>query len=173
MTPQMPFESNFNSEISPEISPEINSEINPENDRDWENFMLLSAYLDGEVSIQEAKQVESLRRQDPSFERLYQAQCQLRQTLVQMPVPISIDPEILIERVLAKVKIKRKRRNLGLVAAAAIAALFSGTIALINFAPREWSIVEFDNPDDESLVLAMEYPILPPASFSYPTQSNQ
>jgi anti-sigma factor RsiW len=158
MTPQMPFE----------------PEINLENDQSWEDFMLLSAYLDGEVSTQEARQVENLRQQDPRFERLYLEQCQLRQTLVQMPAPMSIDPEILIERVLAGVKVKQKRRNLGLVAAAAIATLLSGTIALINFVPREWKIVEIDNPnDDESLVLAMEYPILSPTSLSYPTQSNQ
>jgi len=167
MIPQMPFEPNF--------EPEFNSEFDPAADQDWENFMLLSAYLDGEVSPQEIEQVEDALKQDPQFYRLYQEQCQLRQMLVEMPVSAPVDAEILIDRVLARVKVKQKRRNLGLVAAAAIATIFSGTIALINFAPREWSIANFNSPEeDESLVLAMEYPIVPDASFPFfPTQLGQ
>jgi hypothetical protein len=155
MSSQLPFNSNFDPEIEP----------NPEDS--WERFALLSAYLDGEVSTAEIAEVEKLLADDPGFYRVHQEQIQIRQMLAKMPVRSPIEPEMLIDRVFTKINLRQKRRNLSLAALAVVTTLIAASLSFFNFSSRDWSLANFNNPDsdDESLVLAMEYPIVPSSSL--------
>jgi hypothetical protein len=125
-------------------------------------FELLSAYLDGEVNHAEKQQVETWLDCDPSFYHLYECQLQIRQTLLDLPVPAcaSSNTELLIDQVMAKLSQQQKRRNYAFAGLAAIASLFSvlGSLFVFNPASMEWNTA--DN-SDENLVLAMEHPIVP------------
>jgi negative regulator of sigma E activity len=52
-----------------------------------DGFELLSAYLDGEVTVAERKQVEEWLANDPAIQSLYAQQVKLRQGLRALPVP--------------------------------------------------------------------------------------
>jgi anti-sigma factor RsiW len=64
--------------------PSVNSE-----QFEFEQFELLSAYLDGEVSVDERKQVEAWLDSDPSFQRTYRRLLTLQNGLKVMPIAAS------------------------------------------------------------------------------------
>lgn len=92
-----------------------------------DRFELLSAYLDGEVTALERKQVEEWLASDPSVQRLHSRLLKLRHGLQTMPVPASSQAtEQLVSKVLTRLDRKPK---LSLVwGGAAIAALFVGAL---------------------------------------------
>lgn len=51
-----------------------------------DEFELISAYLDGEVSEQERAKVEQLIAEDPSVQQLYQEQLKLREAVKLLPL---------------------------------------------------------------------------------------
>lgn len=55
-------------------------------------FELLSAYLDGEVTAKERRQIEDLLTADPGVQGLYARVLKLRQTWQPMPVPAAQQP---------------------------------------------------------------------------------
>ncbi len=83
-----------------------------------DRFELLSAYLDGEVTAVERKQVEQLLVADPSVQKLYNRLLKLRQGLRTLPIP---QPEQPLEKTVEKVLERLQRRRLRL------ASLFGGT----------------------------------------------
>lgn len=93
-----------------------------------DRFELLSAYLDSEVTAVERRQVEDWLANDPTTRRLYTRLLRLRCSLQAMPVPASDQPvEQTVEKVFSRLE---RRPHLTLVwgGAAAIAALFIGTL---------------------------------------------
>ena len=88
-----------------------------------DRFELLSAYLDGEVTAAERRQVEEWLAADPSVRGLYDRLISLRHGLQEMPVPVVQQPaQDLANRVFQQVD---RRRNRTLVwAGGAIAAMF-------------------------------------------------
>jgi ferric-dicitrate binding protein FerR (iron transport regulator) len=160
---QSPFDPNPDPNPDPNFAPSFDHQFESELEHDWEQFALLSAYLDDQVTAAEIEQVENLLAQDPQFERLYREQCQIRQMLVQMPVAAAISPETLISKVNSQLNHRQKQRNLAVVGLGAIAALCAVSLSIFDFSSKEWSTANINNaaPDDESLVLAMEYPIVP------------
>lgn len=92
-----------------------------------DRFELLSAYLDGEVTAAERKQVEEWLANEPTVQRLHARLLKLRHGLQSMPVPASTQAtEQTVSRVLARLDQKPK---LSLVwGGAAIAALFVGAL---------------------------------------------
>lgn len=88
-----------------------------------DRFELLSAYLDGEVTAAERRQVEDWLANDLEIQRLYKRLLKLRQGLQTMPVPPAQQPvERTVQQVLARLD---KRPKIARVwGGAAIAALF-------------------------------------------------
>ncbi|MDF0556862.1 zf-HC2 domain-containing protein [Kamptonema sp. UHCC 0994] len=88
-----------------------------------DRFELLSAYLDGEVTAAERRQVEEWLAADPSVRGLYDRLISLRHGLQEMPVPVVQQPaQDLANLVFQQVD---RRRNRTLVwAGGAIAAMF-------------------------------------------------
>lgn len=95
-----------------------------------DRFELLSAYLDGEVTAAERKQVEAWLASDPSMQRLHSQMLKLHYGFQNMPIPTQeTSVEQTVEQVLARVE-RKPRRSL-IWGGAAIAALFVGGIATV------------------------------------------
>ncbi|MBP0015595.1 MAG: transcriptional regulator [Roseofilum sp. SBFL] len=93
-----------------------------------DRFELLSAYLDGEVSASESKQVEEWLDNDPTVQCLYQRLLKLRQGFEMLPTPPQEQPvEDMVTQVMGRLDRRPKRTALlwgtGAIAAAAVAVL--------------------------------------------------
>lgn len=93
-----------------------------------DRFELLSAYLDGEVTALERKQVEEWLANDASVQCLYARLLKLRQGLRTLPVPTAQQsPEATVQQVLTRLR-RRSRLN-WMVGGAAIAACVIGAVS--------------------------------------------
>jgi len=94
-----------------------------------DRFELLSAYLDGEVTLNERKQVEEWLSSDPSFKCLYTRLLVLRQGIKSMPIPtISQSAESRVDQVLTRFRGRFHRRIVigGAISVACAIAAISG-----------------------------------------------
>ncbi|MDZ7969046.1 MAG: zf-HC2 domain-containing protein [Nostoc sp. DedSLP03] len=93
-----------------------------------DRFELLSAYLDGEVTATERRQVEEWLANDASVQCLYARLLKLRQGLRTLPVPAAQQsPEETVQQVLTRLR-RRSRLN-WIAAGAAVAACAIGAIS--------------------------------------------
>lgn len=93
-----------------------------------DRFELLSAYLDGEVTAIERKQVEEWLANDASVQCLYARLLKLRQGLRTLPVPTAQEsPEATVQQVLTRLR-RRSRLN-WMAGSAALAACVIGAIS--------------------------------------------
>ncbi|MDZ8092392.1 MAG: zf-HC2 domain-containing protein [Nostoc sp. DedQUE04] len=93
-----------------------------------DRFELLSAYLDGEVTATERRQVEEWLANDASVKCLYARLLKLRQGLRTLPVPAAQQsPEETVQQVLTRLR-RRSRLN-WIAAGAAVAACAIGAIS--------------------------------------------
>ncbi|WP_445627100.1 anti-sigma factor family protein [Nostoc sp. DSM 114167] len=104
-----------------------------------DRFELLSAYLDGEVTATERRQVEEWLANDASVQCLYARLLKLRQGLRTLPVPAAQQsPEETVQQVLTRLR-RRSRLNWiaagGAVAACAIGAI-SGLVGGGSMVPQ-------------------------------------
>ncbi|NWF59314.1 MAG: zf-HC2 domain-containing protein [Fischerella sp.] len=92
-----------------------------------DRFELLSAYLDGEVTAAERRQVEEWLANDPAVQSLYERLLKLRQGLRTMPVPQPQPVEQTVQQVMARL---RRRSRLALLwGGTAIAATIIGAVS--------------------------------------------
>lgn len=95
-----------------------------------DRFELLSAYLDGEVTAAERKQVEAWLATDPVVQQLYARLLKLRQGFRTLPIPSAEQPiEQTVDQVFARID---RRPRLAVVwggAGAAVAALFVAAVS--------------------------------------------
>ncbi|MEH1891405.1 MAG: zf-HC2 domain-containing protein [Nostoc sp.] len=93
-----------------------------------DRFELLSAYLDGEVTAPERRQVEEWLANDASVQCLYARLLKLRQGLRTLPVPTAQQsPEATVQQVLKR--LRRRSRFNWMVGGAAIAACVIGAVS--------------------------------------------
>ena len=129
-------------------------------------FELLSAYLDGEVTATERRQVEEWLSTDTSIKCLYKRLLNLRKGLHDIPVPATAQSsEVTINQVLTRVN-RRYRLNwmLGGAAAAAcilgaISGLFPSNSRMLEIAttqPTELTPTAADSP----LMVALNNPVI-------------
>lgn len=132
-----------------------------------DRFELLSAYMDGEVSADERRQVEAWLAHDPTMQRLHARLLKLRQAFQTMPVPTSDSRTVqqTVDAVLSRVE-RRPRRSL-LWGGIAIAAVAVGAItsALIGGNPLEQQMANrnTDVPvsvQEEPLLVALDKPLV-------------
>jgi anti-sigma factor RsiW len=128
-----------------------------------ERFELLSAYLDGEVSPHERKQVEAWLATDRAFQQQYQQLKQIHHVLPRLSVPSSQSAQALATGVFAKLDRQRNRKlgilGGGAIAAAAIAALTGlGGLFGDNNPQLQFAVNKADTP--APLMVALNDPIL-------------
>jgi hypothetical protein len=105
-----------------------------------DRFELLSAYLDGEVTASESRQVEEWLENDASVQRLYNRLLNLRQGLRNLPVPPAEQaPEVTAQQVFHRVR--RRSRRLwafgGVAIAACVISAVSGLFSGGEFKPLQ------------------------------------
>lgn len=146
-----------------------------------DRFELLSAYLDGEVTAEERRQVESWLRHDPSVQQLYNRLLKLRQGMQTLSIP-SPEP---VEQTVAQVitRVDRQPRSWLTWGGVAIAATFLVFLSDLGYSPSSRlqpvadvpvsSDSEVLNPalvESEALMIALDQPIIeiPKAVVSEP-----
>ncbi len=136
-----------------------------------DRFELLSAYLDGEVTAAERKQVEEWLVNDVTVQKLHARLMMLRQGFRSLPVPQPSQPiEQTVKKVLAQVE---RRPKLSLVwGGTAIAALFVGAVTIISpmgRSPVSQVAIKTTPPavtnsqpsvDSDGLLVALDQPVL-------------
>ncbi|WP_295618032.1 anti-sigma factor [Chamaesiphon sp. GL140_3_metabinner_50] len=128
-----------------------------------ERFELLSAYLDGEVTPSERKQVEALLANDIAFQRQYRQMQQIHVAIPRMVVPSSQSAAALSTGVFAKLDRQRNRKFAwiggGTIAATFIAAV-TGLSGIIgdNSPQLQFAANKANTP--APLMLALNDPIL-------------
>jgi anti-sigma factor RsiW len=99
--------------------------VSPERDR----FELLSAYLDGEVTADERRQVEGWLSSDPKFANMHRRLMTLRQGFQSMPIPAATVP---VEKTIAQVFEKVERRSRFRLIAGGAIAVAAATVAVVG-----------------------------------------
>lgn len=126
-----------------------------------DRFELLSAYLDGEVTAAESRQVEEWLANDADVQCLYTRLLNLRQGLKTLPVPAAQQPpEVIAQQVLGR--LRRRSRFVWVFGSAAIAACAIG-IASGLLPGGESKLQMAQKPKLES-TQATTTPVTPPAS---------
>ena len=139
-----------------------------------ERFELLSAYIDCEVTETEEQLVEQWLSDDIDFRRLYQQQTKLRQSLIDLPVPVVAnssakkETEVMIDRVFAEIDKRSQRRKWKLagigISVVAVVGVF-GSLFTFNsspkFSPVANSVKSPAPVAEEPVIIAMEEPLLP------------
>lgn len=128
-----------------------------------DRFELLSAYLDGEVSAQERRQVEIWLATDAQVQSLYKRLLRLRQIIRTMPVPTSEQP---VEETVTQVfkRLNRRRKQMlvwgGGAIAATVVAAFSGVFGGSNGWGPQFARNPIPTADAEPLTIALNQPII-------------
>ncbi|MEB3311850.1 MAG: zf-HC2 domain-containing protein [Snowella sp.] len=127
-------------------------------------FELLSAYLDGEVTAEERRQVQEWLDTDPKLKQTYLKLLRLQQGIPQITPPTpSISAHQLSERVFSQIDREQQRLRLlvcgGLAAAAlGVFAVSNGVMEILNpFRPSLQSA--FLEVESEPLQIALNQPI--------------
>ncbi|MEH1870869.1 anti-sigma factor family protein [Nostoc sp.] len=126
-----------------------------------DRFELLSAYLDGEVTATERKQVEEWLANDASVQCLYARLLKLRQGLRTLPVPTAQQsPEATVGQVLTRLR-RRSRLN-WMAGGAAVAACVMGAVSsLVPIALRAPQLAQ--RPQIEPIETSSASSIIPPS----------
>ena len=124
-----------------------------------EKFELISAYLDGEVTPSQCREVEGLLETDPVARHLYQRLLQLHSKFQKMPIAPTLEPvDKTIERVLEKVD-RRSRRYFVLVGSA-VAGLCIAVISGFISTTRSPVVKLANIPDSQIAQIALNKPVI-------------
>jgi len=140
-----------------------------------DRFELLSAYLDGEVTATERRQVEEWLANDPEIKRLYARLLQLRQGLRTMPVPAAEQP---VEQTVQQVyqRLHRRSRRAMVLGGSAIAALFIGALSGVIPSLESFQIAKSPEATTpvEPLMVALNTPVveIPKAPIAAPEKPS-
>jgi hypothetical protein len=159
------------------------SNFSKENDR----FELLSAYMDGEVTVAQKEQVQQWLNEDPNFQQLYQRLLKLNQGFQSLPAPVRTkSPQQITDAVFEKVE-QHRWRKLAFWGGTAIAALGIGLLSLLlpeqnnpipqlteNYPPTEnTEAIASNDIKDPSLMIAVNRPVVPiPKAVVAPNQQK-
>jgi len=135
-----------------------------------DRFELLSAYLDGEVTAAERKQVEDWLANDTSIQRLHKRLLSLRQGLRNLPVPQSGKSiEETVDSVMAR--LRRRSKIVWMFGGAAVAACVIGSLSslipsgepgILRLASNPLQQTQKSSSDDRSFpMVALNKPPLP------------
>jgi anti-sigma factor RsiW len=129
-----------------------------------DRFELLSAYLDGEVTAPERRQVEAWLKTDPKMQLLYARMLKMQQGIRRLPTPAPAQTvEQTVQQVVSRLERKPKRVAF-LSGAMAIAALFVG--AVVSTVPRDGLLPQIatapysQQVPSEGLMIALDRPLI-------------
>lgn len=153
--------------MNPNFDPNMDS--GQQDTREMDNlqrlrFELLSAYLDGEVTADERKQVQQWLATDPQVKQQYAKMLKLRQGIQTLPVPSAEQQaQQIAQQVFARIDQHRNRRFIAW-GGAAIAALFMGALSGVMPQFPAQQIAENPPPPKvaaQPLMVALNEPVIP------------
>ncbi|MFM1842904.1 MAG: hypothetical protein RLZZ490_1642 [Cyanobacteriota bacterium] len=106
-------------------------------DDNFERFELLSAYIDGEVTSQERKLVQSWLDTDPEFKQAYLGLIRLQTALPQLPIPPSMPTEQLSKQVFERIERENRWQRLWLWGSLTAAAIVVAACSSIFVNPLQ------------------------------------
>ncbi|MCW5314268.1 transcriptional regulator [Nostoc sp. KVJ3] len=125
-----------------------------------DRFELLSAYLDGEVTASERKQVEEWLANDASVQCLYARLLKLRQGLRTLPIPTTQEsPEVIVQQVLTR--LRRRSRFNWMAGGAAVAACVIGAVS--SLVPGGSSLPQLAQRPQKQPIQTSSASIIPPS----------
>ncbi len=156
-------------------------------------FELLSAYYDGQASPKERRLVQYWLDHDPEMRRQYRYLRQIRQSMLDLPIPARQSYRRLVRGVFSRLRRRARLQRLALLSSGAIAAMF--IVGIVSHQPRIESpelaqdipesvnpiSVDIDpeiNPEDiaaseEALMVALNRPILQIPKLATATTTEQ
>jgi len=149
-------------EARPDLSYCLPTDVTQNFKRD--RFELLSAYLDGEVTAAERRQVEHWLDTDPAMQKLHGRLLSLRQgmqTLATAPAPSS-HPDATVQQVMQRLE-RRPRRLVAVSGMATVAAVFLGAILVPVLRVPSSQFAEVPAPAADSsagLMIALDSPVI-------------
>ncbi|MGG6297997.1 anti-sigma factor family protein [Leptolyngbya sp. AN02str] len=130
-----------------------------------DRFELLSAYMDGEVTAAERRQVEEWLDTDPKMQQLHARLLKLRQTMgsFAMAQPTSVDVDAVVDQVMER--IERRPKRMAKWGGMAIAAMLIGAIStVLSPASQQFSgqFAQSSMPSAEAdgLMIALDRPLI-------------
>lgn len=136
-----------------------------------DRFELLSAYLDGEVTASERRQVEEWLDNDAETQRLYARLLALRQNFQNLPAPSNTQSvEQTIQQVFGKIEKRRQRRSLKW-GGAAVAAVVIAALSSVVPGRQVLQMASVNNPASaEKVLVALNTPLveLPESTIENP-----
>ncbi len=136
-----------------------------------DRFELLSAYLDGEVTASERRQVEEWLNNDAETQKLYARLLALRQNFQNLPAPSNPQSvEQTIQQVFGKIEKRRQRRSLKW-GGAAVAAVVIAALSSVVPGRQVLQMAEVNNPaSTEKVLVALNTPLveLPESTIETP-----
>lgn len=119
-------------------------------------FELVSAYIDGEVTPAERRQVEDLLASDPVTKHLYQRLLNLHNEIRYIPMPPTVPVEEIVDQVFQKIDEKQQRVKVW--RGGAIAAVF---VAIASSVISQTLVPEMaKRPKSESVQVALNEPVI-------------
>jgi Anti sigma-E protein RseA, N-terminal domain len=128
-----------------------------------EKFELLSAYLDGEVSAAERKQVEEWLTSDAELQKTYQQMLALQGGLRSMPASPSMPTEQLVSQVMGRLDRQPKRWAWGSLGAAA--ALVIGALSGLLTGNQNGMMQVAQQPKPQLPSIEVPQPSIPPVAM--------
>ena len=127
-----------------------------------DRFELLSAYIDGEVTAAERREVEELLTNDPTTKRLYSRLMMMQQGFQSMPVPAA---EQSAQELAAKVlqRVERKTKRTWVLGGGAIAALLIAAVAGVAGSRQLFAPQFATSPvpaESDGLIVALNEPLV-------------
>jgi anti-sigma factor RsiW len=121
-------------------------------DEQFERFELLSAYIDGEVTPQERKQVQHWIDTDPDFKQAYLGLIRLQTALPQLPIPPSMPTDQLSKQIFERIEKENRWQRLWLWGSLTAAAIVVAACSSIFVNPLQ--------PASQQAKLATEKPVI-------------
>ncbi len=137
-----------------------------------EQFELLSAYLDDEVTDQERALVEGWLATDPIIRQAFQNLGGLSRSISQVPIPQSATVEQTVRAVMAR--IDRRHRRMHWLGGSAIAAAMTAAIASVSTGHHDmgWQLASNGPAPESSTALSSESPEAPSPSSVKATKTT-
>lgn len=136
-----------------------------------DRFELLSAYLDGEVTAAERRQVEAWLANDPEIQRLYGRLIKLRQGLRTMPVPPAQHAEQTVQQVFARLDRRPKIAKVwgGAAVAAVLISILPGVLPRSHSSIHQLAQSPQQQALPENVMIALNSPVVEiPAALAVP-----
>lgn len=155
---------------------EANQSIGAMNMLKRDRFELLSAYLDGEVTASERRQVEDWLKNEPETQRLYARLLKLRQSLQAMPMPSALGTAGQTAQQVYQKMHRRERRSAVVWGGGALAAAFIGAVTLVLPGQQSFQLAESSKTTTaiEPLQVALNDPVVEiPKPAIYPVKPSQ